>query len=567
MDFLLWSLVAAALIALVALLPDNLDVSQSHCTARESTLQGARALVLDNGVLRLAILPEYGGRLCSLFYRPANLELLATEFLVHGPPIKGFTVRGGWCAAFPSLLSDGEFLSHLAWEADVIEKTDDQVTARLWCQIEQVSHMRGGQVRITPGTILVERYVRLRAGESSVTVEDVLTNTTLWPMPTTWSAVVSLRARAGDRAVVPVASVEVQHGVGPTGNELDFGLMVNTPYQAFARNLQEGCLGFRPATAPVDVRLTFPVSLLPHAVIAARRDDQHPAEDTFRFQPLATVTPMATDERDGALVLPPKRPISLPIRLDIGAGTISAGAWSRPGLQLAEMITAQRVPNGRVALWRIGEMAMVIKTAYHLLLLLPEFGEDTILTPGDLPAADLILCAETPGRANLRHLVQRTAARFVGPGAIRLMLRADGVGDDRSIALSPGARFDLPGLGILATPAFGDYADERLGYMLQVDHLLIYHAGPTQFLGEFGPIGEQFHPQLVFLPTDEPMGMTDAVQAAKLLQPRLVVPLGSDESTQEFTKRCRAQHVPFAVHALYRAEGCLFDGWRLHPLG
>jgi hypothetical protein len=66
-----------------------------------------------------------------------NLELLATEFL-HGPR-KTMNVHGGWCAAFPSLLADGELLTHQGWEAEISEQTDERVTARLWCRVERVS--------------------------------------------------------------------------------------------------------------------------------------------------------------------------------------------------------------------------------------------------------------------------------------------------------------------------------------------------------------------------------------------------------------------------------------------
>ncbi|MHB9132185.1 MAG: MBL fold metallo-hydrolase [Armatimonadota bacterium] len=545
------------------LLPDSTDFTHPRCSVHESTLSGARSFVLDNGVFTLSLLPEFGGRMCSLFYRPLNLELLATEFLNSAP--HGFHVRGGWCAAFPSLLPDGEVISRQPWDCEIIEQSDDQVAVRLWCLVERTTHLLDGQTRVTPGTIAVERIVRLRAGEAAVDVQDVLTNRNIWPMPTTWSGVLSLRAHPGDRAIVPVDAVEVQRGVGPSGNELDFGLLMSTPYQALARNLREGWLDLRPAAAPVDIRLTFPKALLPHAVIAAQRDERRPMEDAFRLQPLATASPLADDSRGGALLLPPKKPINIPLRLEVGAGLITGGEWSRPGLQLAEMITAQRVPTGRVAVWRLGDTAIAVKNSRYLIVILPGTGEGTLLESEDMPAADFILCAETPSRAVLNQLAQRTAARFIGPAPMRQLLLEDGIGEERAISLSPGARFDLPGLDILATPSRRETPGEQLGFLLQVEHLTLYFAGRTQFLGEFGPIGEQFHPQLVFLPLGG-MNMSDAVHAAKLLQPRMAVPLGSEEVDIDFVQRCRAQHLSFAAHALYQAEGCLFDGWHLNPL-
>ncbi len=211
-------------------------------------MAGARSFVLDNGVLRLSVLPEFGGRLCSIFYRPLNLELLATEF-IHGPR-NTLTIHGGWCSAFPSLLADGEAIARACWDAEVAEQSAQRVALRLSCFVDRVSHKVEDRVRETPGPILVERFVRMTAGESVVTVEDVLTNRNSWPISTTWSGVIALRARAGDRVVLPADGVTVQRGVGPVGNELDFGLLVTTPYQAMARNLREGWLGLRLSSVP-----------------------------------------------------------------------------------------------------------------------------------------------------------------------------------------------------------------------------------------------------------------------------------------------------------------------------
>jgi hypothetical protein len=544
------------------LVPSNLDFAKPRCTLTESMLAGARAIILDNGVLRLSVLPEFGGRLCSLYYRQANLELLATEFLGGS---KDLHVKGGWCAAFPSLLADGEQLTHKAWTVDVLEHTDARVAVRLATTVDQVSHMVGEQMRLTPGRIVITRDIVLNAGEPAALVEETLTNENAWPMPVVWSGVVSLRAAPGDRVVLPVDAVEVLSGVGPQGNELDFGLMVSTPYHALARNLREGWLGYRPGSAPVDARFTFPVDLLPHAAIGAHRHDRAPAENAFRLQPMTGPGPVADDTRGGALMLPVGRPVRLPMRLEIGSGVITGGVWSRPGLELANLIAGQRVPAGRVAIWRVGRLDIALKTSRLLALLLPDTAADAAFAPEDAPPADLIACGGAPAADVVRRLAARTPGRFIGPAELRVRLMADGVAEDRSVALSPGARFDLPGLGVLATPARREGPGERLGFLMQADHLTVYHAGPTQFLGEFGTLGESFHPHLVLLPLDL-MSPSDALHAARQLQPRVVVPLGDPDAERQFIERCRAQHVPFAVQALAEGEGRAFDGYKLTAL-
>ena len=413
----------------MALLPNNSNFSQPRCTILESTVSGSRSFVLDNGVLRLSVLPDFGGRLCSIYYRPLGLELLATEF-IHGPQ-KSLNVHGGWCAAFPSLLADGEQLSRIAWDAAILEQSEEQVVLRLWTLIQRVSHIVNGQVRETPGPILVERMVRMTAGEPGVVVEDVLTNRNSWPMSVTWAGVIALRARAGDRAVLPADGVTVQRGVGPVGNELDFGLLVATPYQAMACNMREGWMGLRLSAVPLDIRIAYPRVLLPYAVVGAQRDDEHPGEDTFRFQPLATPGPIADETHDGALRLPPRTPIVLPLHLEVGSGIITGGNWSRPGLQLAQLIHDQQVAVGRLALWRVGTSAVVMKTHALLAVLMPDILSDSLLAPEDLPDANLLITSQSLPAPRIADLVQRSAARFIGPGTLRQALLCEGVPEGR----------------------------------------------------------------------------------------------------------------------------------------
>jgi L-ascorbate metabolism protein UlaG (beta-lactamase superfamily) len=531
------------------------------CTAHESTLHGARAFVLDNGIFRISVLPEYGGRICSLYYRQLGREILATDFLHHPPPARGFNVRGGWCAAFPSLLADGELLTNNEWEAEITLNTPEAVTVKMTCAITSISHSLGGMVRHIPATITVNRIVSLVAGGEEITVEDIITNSGAWPMPVTWAAAISLRASDGDKLIIPSQLLTLMNGDGPTTGEINFTDIKTTPYQSMAVGLRDGWTAFRPADMPVDIKIEFPVDLLPNMVVMAHRDKVG-SDNYLRVQPLATKGPLAEDGQGNALVLPPNISIRLPIKLTIGNAVVNTGRFGTEALKIATIINDTKVPSGRAGIWRVGGQAVVIKTHKYLIFVMPEFNEDTMLTPEDLTQVDLILVGDDINGAQLAKIAHRTSARIIGSASVRQTLLSSGIAGDRSVALSPGARFDLPGLGIVATPAYQDETGEKLGFLIQSDYLALYHTGNAEFIGEFSAICESFHPQCVLIPLDGRMTHAETLQAVKLLQPRMTVPLGTLNSEMDFSQKGEAQIPPIATTLSIIGNGFIFDGYR-----
>lgn len=77
--------------------------------------------------------------------------------------------------------------------------------------------------------------------------------------------------------------------------------------------------------------------------------------------------------------------------------------------------------------------------------------------------------------------------------------------------------------------SFGDgtYGGLAGGFIVETGGKTIYHAGDTAYFAEMADIGERFDIDVAFLPVGDvlTMGPEDAVRAAKLLQPKLTVPV------------------------------------------
>lgn len=123
----------------------------------------------------------------------------------------------------------------------------------------------------------------------------------------------------------------------------------------------------------------------------------------------------------------------------------------------------------------------------------------------------------------------------------------------------PGENISLPNVDVRTVPAYNTdkpnhpKANGWVGYILQIGDISIYHAGDTDFIPEM----KEIKPYVALLPIGGTytMDVKDALKAAKVLAPRLVIPMhyaeivGSVDDAKSFARECE-----FEVKVLGKGE-------------
>ena len=167
------------------------------------TLLSHKAMLVENRALRIVILPELGGRIWSVIYKPLDRELLW-----HNPRIAPRKVPfgagfddvwcGGWEEMFPTaapctingeLLPDHGEIWSLPWVPE-IEQTADTVRVRLTCQTP-VSGMT------------IRKTLILRGDESSFEVSYTVENSGPQEYPFLFALHPAIAVAEGDRVDFP----------------------------------------------------------------------------------------------------------------------------------------------------------------------------------------------------------------------------------------------------------------------------------------------------------------------------------------------------------------------------
>lgn len=169
---------------------------------------GLQTLVLENDQLRVEILPELGGKIWSIVYKPRNRELLWHHpSVVPQRSLPGATFddafSGGWDELFPNdapVMIDGiEYPDHgEIWTAncgwDVIDVSNDEVTVALQC-IGSATNAA------------IERRLTLRSGESALQVNYTAHNTNEHPLKFHWKLHPALNMGPNARIEIPAERV------------------------------------------------------------------------------------------------------------------------------------------------------------------------------------------------------------------------------------------------------------------------------------------------------------------------------------------------------------------------
>jgi len=146
-------------------------------------------VVLENGYLRVTLLPDYGGRILSIVHKPTNRELLYQNPL--GTPYLMFedifyydylVIMGGIFPSFPEP-EHGKYWNQ-PYAFEVVSESAEAITVRM-SRSDDVDLVDGVPERYDVGRtdVLVEVEVTLRAGSTSLELGTTLTNTRSSPIP------------------------------------------------------------------------------------------------------------------------------------------------------------------------------------------------------------------------------------------------------------------------------------------------------------------------------------------------------------------------------------------------
>lgn len=163
-----------------------------------------------------------------------------------------------------------------------------------------------------------------------------------------------------------------------------------------------------------------------------------------------------------------------------------------------------------------------------------------------LPLADLILVSHQ----HSDHCSPKDVKKITGPDTVVIAatLAAEQLPGARAVA--PGDKLSVAGVQIEVVPAynvnkfrapgvpFHPKADNHVGYIVTLDDGRIYFAGDTDVIPEMA----DFDCDIALLPVSGTYVMTveEAVEAAALIQPQIVVPMhygagiGTDKDGQRF---------------------------------
>jgi len=206
---------------------------------------------------------------------------------------------------------------------------------------------------------------------------------------------------------------------------------------------------------------------------------------------------------------------------------------------LVDDITRERVEPSSVAVWWLGQAGYAYKLGGTVVYIDPYLSGMTnpsrlvepAVMPWEIDNADIVLSThdhEDHADNGTLPIVAMSSpkALFIGPGSSCSKMLEWGMPRNRVMAMARGGERRLEDLTIFATKAV--HTDDSVGYVVEGNGVSLYHSGDTLFFMEMREIGERFSLDIAFIPINGKwgnFGVQEAVVAAKLLHPRLLVPM------------------------------------------
>ena len=182
------------------------------------TFRGLQVVLLENELLRAVILPQLGGKLWQLTYKPADRDLLWQHPRLMPRPVPfGATYDdvffGGWDELFPNdmpeVLAGEQLPDHgeiwtLPWSAEVVAAGPDAATVRL-------------AVETPISAARLEKTITLRAGEARLRFGHTITSLGRHDQPFLWKLHAAMALGRESRIALPARSMYVED-FGPPRN-------------------------------------------------------------------------------------------------------------------------------------------------------------------------------------------------------------------------------------------------------------------------------------------------------------------------------------------------------------
>jgi L-ascorbate 6-phosphate lactonase len=219
--------------------------------------------------------------------------------------------------------------------------------------------------------------------------------------------------------------------------------------------------------------------------------------------------------------------------------------------KLAEWIQNTVVAPGRLAVCWLGGAGFVFKTASGRVVAVDPYLSDSLdhcyswkrlplspipMAPAELQA-DLVLATHAHedhlDPETIPELVRASRAIVAGPGMCAAAMRSWGLPEERFVEINRGESRSIAGVDVSAVLAHhvspvGTQTPDAVGYVLDLDGIVIYHSGDSLYHSELCQQVRPFHPHLLLVCINGQYGNMDPEEAARLtceIEPAAVIPM------------------------------------------
>ena len=163
-------------------LDENNQITSGSFDGVTKTQRVFKAWVIENKYLRVTLIPEWGGRILSIIYKPTGHEQLYQNPV--GVPYQIGTgifyydwlmVYGGIFPTFPEPEHGKTWL--LPWDFQIVNESDQQVVVAMSIQDQIDNPSAPDQYDLGPTGLEVTYYISLSAGRAAVDTKVEITNT------------------------------------------------------------------------------------------------------------------------------------------------------------------------------------------------------------------------------------------------------------------------------------------------------------------------------------------------------------------------------------------------------